>query len=157
MLQIGDAVPAFELPCTDGTRVSNKTLKGQWSVLFFYPKDMTPGCTTENKDFSALVGAFGKAGAAVYGVSKDTLATHAKFSDKESLKVPLLADPEKLAHRAFGVWGEKMMYGKTVEGTIRSTFLISPNGKIAFVWTKLKVAGHAEAVLEKMKELKSGS
>ena len=153
MLNIGDSLPTFALPCTDGSEVSNVTLLGHWAVLFFYPKDMTPGCTTECKDYSAIRNAAKNSGVRVYGISKDTLASHTKFVVKESLTVPLLADPEKTVHQAFGAWGEKMMYGKPVTGTIRSTFLVNPQGRIAHVWPKVTVAGHAAAVMAKLGEL----
>ncbi len=152
MLTTGDAIPTFALPCSDGTEVSNNSILGHWTVLFFYPKDMTPGCTTECKDYSSLMSAAKKQGARVYGISKDTLASHTKFMAKESLTVPLLADPEKTMHQAFGAWGEKMMYGKPVTGTIRSTFLVDPKGKVAHVWPKVTVAGHAAAVMNKLAE-----
>lgn len=155
MLNIGDALPLFSLACSDGTQVSSKDLAGHWSVLFFYPKDMTPGCTTECKDYSALMSNAFKSRVLVYGISKDTLASHAKFVAKEALTVPLLADPEKMLHQAFGAWGEKMMYGKAVTGTIRSTFLVDPKGRIAHVWPKVTVAGHAAAVMSRLHELSS--
>ncbi len=144
MLKEGDAVPTFSLPCDDGSTVRSSSL-GK-AVLYFYPRDSTPGCTRESQAFSAQLRAFKKQGVAVYGISRDSLASHTKFKHNYSLTVPLLSDPDLATHRAFGAWGEKTMYGKKVEGVIRSTFVVE-GGRIRRVWPSVKVDGHAEAVL----------
>ncbi len=151
MLKEGDAIPNFSLSldgssasAKDGATVSSADLRK--AVLFFYPRDSTPGCTRENQAFSAMAAQFAKAGAQVFGISRDSLASHAKFRRAYGLTVPLLSDPELAVHKAFGAWGEKTMYGKKVEGVIRSTFVID-GGKITRVWPSVKVDGHAEAVL----------
>ena len=128
---------------------------GQWLVLYFYPKDSTPGCTTEGIDFNALLPKFRKANAAVLGVSRDSVKSHDNFCAKQGFKFPLVSDADEKLCNAFGVIGEKNMYGKKVLGVIRSTFLISPDGRLAHEWRGVKVAGHAEAVLETLKALQS--
>lgn len=152
-LKIGNKAPAFTLENQDGERVSLKDLAGQWAVLYFYPKDNTPGCTTEACDFTAGIRQFEKLDARVIGVSPDSPASHQSFIAKQKLKVMLLSDPQKAVLRKYGAFGKKMMYGKEVEGVIRSTVLIDPQGRIAHVWPKVKVAGHVEAVREKLSEL----
>jgi thioredoxin-dependent peroxiredoxin len=147
-LEAGDAAPKFKLPGADGKTIDLAKLKGSPVVLYFYPKDDTPGCTTEAKDFSCLVDQFTTAGATVIGVSPDSAASHAKFAKKHELSVQLAADQDKAVATAYGVWVEKSMYGRTYMGVERSTFLIDRTGKIAEVWRKVKVAGHAEAVLK---------
>lgn len=145
MLKEGDAVPAFSLPCDDGSTVRSSSLDK--AVLFFYPRDSTPGCTRESQAFSAQLRAFQKQGVKVFGISRDSIASHHKFKHNYELTVPLLSDPDLATHRAFGAWGEKTMYGKRVEGVIRSTFVVE-GGKVRRVWPSVKVDGHAEAVLE---------
>ena len=151
---IGDAMPDVAMETPDGGSVKPSDFAGQKLVVFFYPKDNTPGCTTENKDFSALKGDFDAAGVALLGVSKDSAKKHQNFITKHDLKASLATDPETdgLAD-ALGVWVEKQMYGRTYMGLERSTFLVGPDGKIAQVWRKVKVKGHAEEVLAAAKAL----
>lgn len=151
---IGDTVPDLALETPDGGAVKPSDFHGRKLVLFFYPKDDTPGCTTENKDFSALAGEFEKAGVALLGVSKDPPKKHQKFAAKYGLAAPLASDSEQngLAD-ALGIWTEKSMYGRTYMGMERTTYLIDPQGKIAQVWRKVKVKGHAEEVLAAAKAL----
>lgn len=145
-LEVGSPAPAFALETPDGP-VSLADFAGQKLVLFFYPKDDTPGCTTEAIQFTALADDFRNAGATVIGVSKDSVASHRKFAAKHNLAVKLAADPEGTTTEAYGAWVEKSMYGKKYMGIDRSTFLIGPDGKIAALWRKVKVPGHADAVL----------
>jgi peroxiredoxin Q/BCP len=146
-LQPGEKAPDFRLPSTDGGELSLGDLKGKKVVLYFYPKDSTPGCTTESCDFRDRDEAIRAAGAVVLGVSKDSLASHEKFRAKYELPFTLLTDKESQVATAYGAFGEKNMYGKKVMGTIRSTFLIDEKGVIERTWSPVKVAGHAEAVL----------
>ncbi len=145
-LQAGDAAPDFTLPGDTGP-ISLSGFAGKKLVLYFYPKDDTPGCTTEGKDFSAHLAAFAAADTAVVGVSRDSLAAHGKFRVKHGLTVGLGADDDGAVTDAFGVWVEKSMYGKKYMGIERATFLIDRAGRIAQVWHKVKVAGHAAEVL----------
>jgi thioredoxin-dependent peroxiredoxin len=151
---IGDPIPDIALATPDGGRVTPADFRGRKLVLFFYPKDDTPGCTTENIDFSALAGDFEQAGAALLGISKDPAGKHAKFIAKHGLKAPLASDPEQdgLAD-ALGIWVQKSMYGKTYMGMERSTFLVGADGRIAQIWRKVKVKGHAAEVLEAARAL----
>lgn len=153
MLNDGDKAPDFSLPDSEGTPLKLSKLKGHPVVLYFYPKDDTPGCTTEAKDFSCLIDQFTAAGAQVVGVSPDSAASHAKFKAKHDLTVQLVADEEKAVATAYGVWVEKSMYGKKYMGVERSTFLVDTKGKITQVWRKVKVPGHAEEVLAAVKAL----
>jgi len=148
MVDVGSMAPDVALTLADGSETSIGAFRGRKLVVYFYPKDDTPGCTTEAKAFSALMPAFEKAGVAVVGVSKDSARSHAKFGAKYDLTVALAADTEGVACEAFGVWVEKSMYGKTYMGIERATFLVGTDGRIAQVWRKVKVAGHAESVLE---------
>lgn len=147
-LTAGDMAPDFSLPRNGGGTISLSDFAGKPVVLYFYPKDDTSGCTTEAIDFSGLAGEFEKIGATVIGVSPDSVKSHDKFAAKHNLSVVLAADEEHKALEAYGVWKEKSMYGKTYMGVERSTFLIDKAGKIAEVWRKVKVPGHAEAVLK---------
>lgn len=147
MLKQGDKAPSFELPSDAGSQVGLADFKGKTLVVYFYPKDSTPGCTREAIAFSEARRRFAAAGAAVVGVSKDSVASHCSFRDKYALGIPLLSDPDLTVHKAFGAWGEKSMYGKKVMGTIRSTFVIDGEGVVAKVFPSVKVDGHAEAVL----------
>ena len=144
----GNKAPAFSLAGDDGKTHKLADHKGKRVVLYFYPRDLTPGCTTEACDFRDNLARIGKTGAIVYGVSKDSLASHAKFRDKHDLNFTLLSDPDLRAHKAYGAWGEKTMYGKKTEGVIRSTFLIDESGKLAKVWRHVKAAGHVDRVLQ---------
>jgi peroxiredoxin Q/BCP len=145
---IGDPIPDIALEMPDGGSVRPSDFRGRKLVLFFYPKDDTPGCTTENKDFSALMGDFEKAGTALLGVSKDPPKKHLKFAAKHELTAPLASDTETdgLAD-ALGIWTEKSMYGRTYMGMERTTYLLDADGAIARIWRKVKVKGHAEEVL----------
>ena len=149
----GSAAPKLDLDSDSGERVSLADFAGKWLVVYFYPKDNTPGCTREAQDFTKAASKLGKAGASVVGVSKDSVKSHCGFRDKIGIKFPLLSDPELKAHKAWGAWGKKVMYGKEIEGTIRSTFLVSPEGKVARTWKSVKVDGHVDKVLETIREL----
>lgn len=137
-------------PSTAGT-ATLADFAGQWLVLYFYPKDSTPGCTTEGLDFNALLPKFKKLNAAVLGVSRDSVKSHDNFCAKQGFKFPLVSDADEKLCQAFGVIGEKNMYGKKVLGVIRSTFLISPDSRIVQEWRGVRVAGHAETVLDALK------
>jgi peroxiredoxin Q/BCP len=150
----GDKAPRFELPDDAGAKISLNNFAGNKLVLYFYPKDDTSGCTKEAIDFNGLRGEFKKSGAAILGVSPDTVASHAKFKTKHKLGLALAADESKTMLEAYGVWAEKSMYGRKYMGVERTTFLIGKDGRIATVWNKVKVPGHAEAVLEAVKALK---
>ncbi|MBU0642001.1 MAG: thioredoxin-dependent thiol peroxidase [Alphaproteobacteria bacterium] len=147
MLDQGTMAPDFTLPRDGGTDVTLSDLRGHKVVLYFYPKDNTPGCTTEALDFTALKDAFATAGIQVFGVSKDSVKKHDNFCAKHSLGIPLLSDEHGTVCEDYGVWAEKQMYGKTFWGIVRATFLIDEDGKIAHVWPKVKVTGHAAEVL----------
>lgn len=153
MQEAGAAVPAFEMPTDTAGTVSSETLKGQKYVIYFYPKDDTPGCTTEAKGFTELAGDFDAIGVKVIGVSKDTLAKHGKFRTKHDLSVLLASDEEGAACEAFGVWVEKNMYGRKYMGIERATFLIDEEGIVRNIWRKVKVKGHVDAVLDAAKAL----
>lgn len=153
MLHEGDAAPKFTLEGDDGAKVSLADFSGRMLVLYFYPKDNTPGCTLQAQGFSAASTHFTKAGAAVVGISKDSTKSHAGFRDKYKLGFTLLSDPELTVHNAFGTYGEKTLYGKKLMGTIRSTFIIGKKGKILRVFAKVKVAGHVDEVFAAVKEL----
>lgn len=146
-LTAGAKAPAFKLALDDGTSVSLKDFKGRNLVLYFYPKADTPGCTKESIAFSAARAAFAKAGADILGVSADPVAAQTKFKTKHKLKIPLASDESKAMLQAYGAWGEKSMYGRKFMGVIRKTFLIDGTGRIARVWPKVRVEGHAEEVL----------
>jgi len=145
--------PDFNLPGDTGETVRLSALKGSPVVLFFYPRDNTSGCTTEAKGFSADLAAFEAAGAKVFGISKDSLESHAKFRTKQDLSVPLLSDEHGSACVDYGVWKEKKMYGKVFMGIERSTFLVDANGQVVRAWRKVKVPGHVDEVLEAVKAL----
>ncbi len=152
-LRPGDDAPDFTLPANGGSTVQLSALRGHPVVLFFYPKDNTSGCTTENIDFTALKGEFDKAGATLIGMSPDSVKSHDKFVAKHDLGVTLASDEDMTTLEAYGVWKEKSMYGRKYMGVERTTFLIDAEGKIAEVWNKVKVAGHAEAVLAAVRNL----
>jgi thioredoxin-dependent peroxiredoxin len=153
MLNEGDRVPDVKLEGMNGEQVSPADFRGNKLVLYFYPKDDTSGCTREAQDFTALAGEFEKAGTWVLGVSKDSAASHAKFTEKYDLKVRLASDPDNKVCEAFGTWIEKSMYGRKYMGIDRATFLINRDGTIARIWRKVKVPGHAQQVLEAALEL----
>jgi peroxiredoxin Q/BCP len=150
----GDSLPDVALTRPDGSTVRPADFAGQKLVLFFYPKDDTPGCTTENLDFSALSADFAKAGTALLGISKDPPKKHEKFIAKHGLTAPLASDPEEGGlSDALGFWTEKSMYGRAYMGMVRSTVLVGADGKVAQVWSPVKVKGHAAEVLEATKAL----
>jgi thioredoxin-dependent peroxiredoxin len=152
-LSKGAQAPAFELPGDAGSTVSLSAHAGKPVVLFFYPKDDTSGCTAEAIDFTRLKPEFDKAGIALIGISPDSPKSHDKFKAKHELSVALASDESKATLEAYGVWVEKSMYGRKYMGVERSTFLIAPDGTIAEIWRKVKVPGHAEAVLEAARDL----
>ncbi len=151
---VGDRMPDIALETPDGGPVRPSDFKGRKLVLFFYPKDNTPGCTTENIDFGALAGDFGKAGTGLLGISRDSAKKHSNFIAKHGLKAPLATDPETdgLAE-ALGIWTEKSLYGRKYMGMERTTYLVDRDGTIARVWRKVKVKGHAAEVLEAARAL----
>jgi peroxiredoxin Q/BCP len=154
-LKEGDKAPDFTMPDQDSKDVSLKDFAGKWVVLYFYPKDNTSGCTIEAKEFTSLLKDFEKLGAAILGVSPDSPKSHCNFIEKQGLRITLLSDPEKTIVKKYGAWGTKKMYGKESQGLIRSTFIITPEGKIGFLWSKVKAAGHAKEALEQVKRLLS--
>jgi len=149
----GQPAPAFTLPRDGGGTVSLDTLRGQAVVLYFYPKDDTPGCTLEAQSFTAEIEAFAGAGAVVLGISKDSVKKHDKFRDKYGLRIALLSDEESDVCERYGVWVEKSMYGKKYFGIERATFLIDKTGNLARVWRNVKVDGHAAEVLAAVRAL----
>ena len=148
VLREGHRAPDFRLASSDGKHVSLKSLRGRTVVLYFYPKDDTPGCTKEACAFRDAQAQLRKAGAAVFGVSPDPVESHRRFKNKLALNFPLLADPDKTVARKYGAFGEKLMYGKKVTGMIRSTFIIDGDGVVRKVFPRVRVDGHAERVLE---------
>jgi peroxiredoxin Q/BCP len=149
----GSVAPEFELPRDGGGSISLSSLAGKPVVIYFYPKDDTSGCTVEANDFTALTPEFDKIGVTVIGMSPDSPKSHDKFKKKHNLEVILAADEEKQVLEAYGVWVEKSMYGRKYMGVERSTFLIDANGKVARVWRKVKVPGHAKDVLDAARNL----
>lgn len=148
MPDIGKKLPALKGLTGDGSELKLPSLKGQWLVVYFYPKDSTPGCTTEAKDFRDLYPAFRKRHAQIIGVSRDSQKSHANFANKQELPFPLVSDADETWCRAFDVIHEKVLYGKRFMGIVRSTFLIDPEGRLAAEWRGVKVSGHAQAVLD---------
>jgi peroxiredoxin Q/BCP len=146
-LQVGDLAPDVTLETPEGGTLALSSLRGKPVVVYFYPKDDTPGCTREGQDFSALKAAFELAGASIIGVSKNSPAEHRKFAAKHALTISLATDADGSVCEAFGTWGEKSLYGRKYMGIDRATFLIDKDGRIAKLWRKVKVPGHAEAVL----------
>ena len=153
MLEAGDKAPDFSVPNQDGTQVSLKEFAGKPVVLYFYPKDDTPGCTTEACEFRDSFPDFEKMDAVILGVSKDGEKSHAKFRDKYDLPFHLLSDEELDIHKKFGTWGERKMYGKTYMGTQRATFVIDGKGVIRHVFPKVKPKGHAAEVKAAIEQL----
>jgi peroxiredoxin len=152
-LDVGDSIPDFTLPTDSGGTVSSADISGKTVVLYFYPKDNTSGCTKQAQAFRDALGGFESAGATVVGVSPDGVASHDKFKGKHDLNFALVADEDKSLCEAFGVWKEKSMYGKKYMGVERSTFLIDGKGVIRRAWRKVKVPGHAEEVLQAVRDL----
>ncbi len=148
MLEEGKKAPAFALPAANGKTVALKDFAGKRLVLYFYPRDNTPGCTVEACDFRDRFDAFAKKKVVLLGVSPDSAKSHANFKTKHDLPFPLLVDEDKTICRAYGVWQEKTLYGRKFMGVVRSTFVIGPTGKIVQATRKVSVAGHAEAILE---------
>ncbi|UWR21021.1 peroxiredoxin [Sulfitobacter sp. S190] len=153
MPDISQPAPDFTLPVTGGGSVTLSELKGAPVVLFFYPRDDTPGCTKESIGFSEHLEAFEAAGAKVFGISRDSMAKHDRFAAKHGLAVPLLSDEEGNVTEDYGVWVEKNMYGKKSMGIERATYLVDAQGNVARIWRKVKVPGHVEEVLEAVKAL----
>ena len=153
MLEVGKKAPAFALESSEGGKVKLSDYAGRIVVLYFYPRDNTPGCTLEAQEFSKAAPALAKLGAVVLGTSKDSIASHCKFRDKYGLAFPLLSDPDGKVLEAYGAWGDKLMYGKKMKGIIRSTVVIDPAGKVARHWPKVSVKGHADDVIAAVKEL----
>jgi peroxiredoxin Q/BCP len=148
MLKEGQKAPAFTLESSDGEKVSLADFAGQTLVIYFYPRDLTPGCTREAEAFRDAAAALKRKKAAVVGVSKDSVASHCKFRDKHALNFPLLSDPDGAVIEKYGAWGEKTLYGKKSMGIIRTTVIIGPDGKVRRVFPKVKVDGHADEVLQ---------
>lgn len=155
MIKIGEKAIDFSLPNKEGRLISLKDFLGKWVILYFYPKDNTSGCTLEAIEFTSLVKEFEKINAVILGVSKDSVKSHQDFAMKHSLNIELLSDESASVIKAYGAWGKKKMYGKEYEGTIRSTFIINPDGYIAYVFEDVNPKGHAEEVLKKLKELQA--
>ncbi len=153
MLTIGEKPPAFCIPNQDEEEVCLRDLQGSWIVLYFYPKDNTPGCTTEACEFTAALPDFSGLGATILGVSPDSPKKHRSFIEKKELGITLLADEEKEICTAYGVWQLKKNYGREYMGVVRSTFIIDPDGNVVAVWEKVRVKGHVEAVRQKLVEL----
>jgi peroxiredoxin Q/BCP len=151
MLEVGQKAPAFTLESSDGGTVKLSDLAGKLVVVYFYPRDNTPGCTLEAQDFRAAMPELKKLGVTVLGVSKDSIASHCKFRDKFELNFPLLTDADGKMMTAYGAWGDKVMYGKKMKGIIRSTVLIDGQGKVVHHWPKVSVKGHVEQVIEAVK------
>ena len=153
MLKINSKAPSFIVPSTTNNKYSLKDSKGKYVILYFYPKDDTPGCTIETNDFNKLLSKFKKLNCEVYGVSKDNLKSHYKFKDKYKIKFDLLADEEIKVLKKYKVWGKKKFMGREFMGIIRSTYLIDKKGKILKVWTNVKVKDHAKEVLESLENI----
>ncbi len=153
VLKAGDEAVDFCLPDQNGEMVCLRDFRGKWVVLYFYPRDNTPGCTAEAKEFSELLDEFETLGAVVFGVSKDSVESHARFAEKHGLKVRLLADPERKVIEAYGVWQLKRRFGRESYGVVRTTYIISPQGKVVHVWKNVRARGHAARVLARLKEM----
>jgi peroxiredoxin Q/BCP len=153
MINVGDSAPSFELADQHGAVHTLQQYAGRWVVLYFYPKDDTPGCTKEACSFRDDRANLEALGASVLGVSADDTASHAAFASKYSLNFPLLADPERLCISAYGAWGKKNMYGKEYEGVMRYTYLINPAGQVAHIWKKVNTEEHAQEVAQVLQTL----
>jgi peroxiredoxin Q/BCP len=154
MIEAGMPLPPFSLSDEEGRTVTKADLAGVWCVLYAYPKDATPGCTTEACDFRDAWPRVEAMGARVYGLSRDPQASHRKFIDKQALPFHLLSDPDRGLLKALGAYGRKVMYGKETEGIIRSTFLVDPEGVVRHVWPKVSVSGHVQTVLDRLADLR---
>ena len=154
-LKIGDSAPDFCLPDKDKNNVCLKDFKDKYTIVYFYPKDNTPGCTTEAIGFTSILPNFQKLDAIVVGISPDSPESHNKFAEKKNLKVTLLSDTEKEVLKKYGAWGLKKFRGKTYMGVIRSTFIVDPKGKVVHIWPKVSVKGHADEVKTILTELQS--
>ncbi|MCI0497708.1 MAG: peroxiredoxin [Thermoplasmata archaeon] len=152
----GAAAPAFCLKDQNAKDVCLDDMRGKWVVLYFYPKDDTPGCTTEACDFTERIEAFGMLDATVLGVSPDSIGSHERFIEKHSLRLTLLSDAHREAIEAYGAWGEKRTYGRTAMGVLRSTFIVDPEGRVAAVWPDVEVKGHVFDVQERLEALRAG-
>jgi len=155
MIKEGRNAPAFKLPSSSGDTLALQDLAGKYVILYFYPRDNTPGCTTEANDFNKALRKISARDAVVVGVSKDSIESHCKFADEYKLKFPLLSDPDGKTLEKYGAWGEKNMYGKKSMGIIRSTVLIGPDGKIIKHWPKVKVQGHVDDVIAALDEARA--
>ena len=153
ILSIGDEAPDFCLPDMDGEVLCLNDLKGGYAVIYFYPRDGTPGCTRQAKEFSANLPRFHEIGVRVLGISPDSIKSHKKFAEKNDLSVKLLSDEERGVVEAYGAWQEKSMYGKSFLGVVRSTFIIDPKGKIVSLWPKVRVPGHIEEIFSTLETL----
>lgn len=156
MLETGSKAPDFNTPDQNNQNKTPADYKGKWLVLYFYPKDNTPGCTTEGITFSQNIQKYTDLNTEVVGVSADSCASHQKFIEKQDLKVTLLSDPEHTLLEAYGVWQLKKMMGREYMGIVRTTFIIDPEGTIAHIYPNVKVKEHAQEVLDKLKELQAG-
>jgi len=154
MLEIGDAIPPFCLPNQDEEEICFRDIKGRWAVIYFYPKDNTPGCTTEACAFTEALPDFTELEAIILGVSPDSPKKHRNFIEKKELKITLLADEDKSLCKSFGIWQLKKFMGREYMGVVRSTFLVNPKGEVAYKWEKVRVKGHVDEVREKLRELK---
>ena len=157
MIKEGQPAPTFVLPSSDGTTVDLASLRGTNVVLYFYPRDMTPGCTIEAQEFRDAIPALRKLGAVVFGASKDSFESHCKFRDKHGLTFPLLTDADGAVMTAYGAWGDKVLYGKKITGVIRSTVLIDRDGNVARHWPKVAVKGHVDEVVGAVRALAGGA
>ncbi|HIO90944.1 MAG TPA: thioredoxin-dependent thiol peroxidase [Campylobacterales bacterium] len=155
MLEVGTKAPEFCKPNQDETEICLRDLTGKWIILYFYPKDNTPGCTTQACDFTSSLPDFEGLDAVILGVSPDSPKKHRNFIEKKDLQITLLADEDKDMLKDYGVWQPKKLFGKEYLGVVRTTYIISPDGNIVALWTKVKVKGHIEAVKERLKELQS--
>jgi peroxiredoxin Q/BCP len=153
MVEVGDVASRFCLPGMDGQEICLEDFQGKWLVLYFYSRDNTSGCTREAADFTAALPALRYLEASVMGISRDSPASHRKFAEKHGLAVLLASDADHKVTEAYGAWALKTMYGKESYGVIRSTFLIDPQGRIAHIWKKVSVKGHAEAVVKRLQEI----
>jgi len=154
MVEINEKAPDFCLKNQDDENVCLEDFKGKWKIVYFYPKDNTPGCSLEARNFTVSADEFKKQNASIIGISPDSVNSHKNFCEKNNLNITLLSDPEHKTLNDYGVWKPKKMYGREFLGVVRSTFLISPQGKIAHVWPKVKVIGHSDEVMKKLKEKK---